>query len=99
MGKSPGDEVDVIACAKEKDALNETLSNCINSTNVHLRNYCTKIFVIVVNNVSVGALLIIKQLLAVILTSRGGGGSGALKGLQFSKRLDFGGSILKMHKM
>ena len=29
----------------------------------------------------------------------GGGGRGALKGLQFSKRLDFGGSILKMHKM
>ena len=39
----------------------------------------------------------IKQLLAVILTSRGG--RGALKGLQFSKRLDFGGSILKMDKM
>ena len=66
----------MIACAKEKDALNKTLSNCINSTNVHLRNYCTKIFVIVVNNVSVGALLIIKQLLAVILTSRGGGEGG-----------------------
>ena len=34
---------------KEKDALNINLSNCINSTNVHLCNYCTKIFVIVVN--------------------------------------------------
>ena len=39
----------VIACRKEEDALNITLSNCINSTNVHLSNYCTKIFVIVVN--------------------------------------------------
>ena len=38
----------VIACQKEEDALNITLSNCINSTNVHLSNYCTKIFVIVV---------------------------------------------------
>ena len=38
----------VIACRKEEDALNITLSNCINSTNVHLSNYCTKIFVIVV---------------------------------------------------
>ena len=38
----------VIACGKEKDALNITLSNCINSTNEHLCNYCTKIFVIVV---------------------------------------------------
>ena len=38
----------VIASAKEKDALNITLSNCINSTNEHLCNYCTKIFVIVV---------------------------------------------------
>ena len=39
----------MIAYAKEKDALNITLSICINSTNVHLCNYCTKIFVIVVN--------------------------------------------------
>ena len=39
----------VIVSAKEKDALNVTLSSCINSTNVHLCNYCTKIFVIVVN--------------------------------------------------
>ena len=39
----------VIAFAKEKDALNMTLSSCINSTNAHLCNYCTKIFVIVVN--------------------------------------------------
>ena len=39
----------LIAFAKKKDALNITLSNCINSTNVHLCNYCTKIFVIVVN--------------------------------------------------
>ena len=39
----------MIASAKEKDALNITLSSCINSTNVHLCNYCTKIFVIVVN--------------------------------------------------
>ena len=40
----------VIASAKEKDALNITLFNSfINSTNVHLCNYCTKIFVIVVN--------------------------------------------------
>ena len=39
----------VIASAKEKDALNITMSSCINSTNVHLCNYCTKIFVIVVN--------------------------------------------------
>ena len=38
----------VIACVKEKDASNITLSNCINSTNVHLYNYCTKIFIIVV---------------------------------------------------
>ena len=36
--------------AKEIDALNITLFNsCINFTNVHLCNYCTKIFVIVVN--------------------------------------------------
>ena len=36
---------------KEIEALNRTLLNnrCINSTNVHLCNYCTKIFVIVVN--------------------------------------------------
>ena len=39
----------VIAPAKEKDALNITLSSSINSTNVHLCNFCTKIFVIVVN--------------------------------------------------
>ena len=40
----------MIASAKEIDALNITLFNsCINSTNVHLCNYCTKIFVIVVN--------------------------------------------------
>ena len=39
----------MIASAKEKDALNITLSSCINFTNVHLCNYCTKIFVIVVN--------------------------------------------------
>ena len=39
----------VIASAKEKDALNITMSSCINSTNVHLCNYCTKICVIVVN--------------------------------------------------
>ena len=38
-----------IASAKEKDTLNITLSSCINSTNVHLCDYCTKIFVIVVN--------------------------------------------------
>ena len=75
--------------AKEKDALNITLSNCINSTNVHLRNYCTKIFVIVVNNVSVGALLMIKQLLAVILTSRGGGG-GLWRGYNFLRGLILG---------
>ena len=39
----------MIAFAKEKDALNMTLSSCINSTNALLCNYCTKIFVIVVN--------------------------------------------------
>ena len=39
----------VIGSAKEKGALNVTLSSCVNSTNVHLCNYCTKIFVIVVN--------------------------------------------------
>ena len=39
----------VIASAKEIDALNITLFSYINSTNVHLCNYCTKIFVIVVN--------------------------------------------------
>ena len=40
----------MIASAKEKDALNITLFNSyINFTNVHLCNYCTKIFVIVVN--------------------------------------------------
>ena len=39
----------VIASAKEKDALNITLSSCINSTNVHLCIFCTKMFVIVVN--------------------------------------------------
>ena len=44
-----GEKTYVIASAKEKDALKITLSNCINSTNVHLCNYCTKIFVIVVN--------------------------------------------------
>ena len=39
----------MIASAKEIDALNITLFSCINYTNVHLCNYCTKIFVIVVN--------------------------------------------------
>ena len=40
----------MIASAKEIDALNITLFNsCINSTNVHHCNYCTKIFVIVVS--------------------------------------------------
>ena len=40
----------MIASAKEIDALNITLFNsCINFTNVHLCNYCTEIFVIVVN--------------------------------------------------
>ena len=39
----------MIASAKEKDALNITLSSCRNSTNVHLCDYFTKIFVIVVN--------------------------------------------------
>ena len=39
----------VIASAKEIDGLNITLFSCINSTNVRLCNYCTKIFVIVVN--------------------------------------------------
>ena len=32
------------------------------------------------------------------ITSQGGGGFGGA-GVQFSKRLDFGGSILKMHRM
>ena len=40
----------MIACAKEIDALNITLFNsCRNFTNVHLCNYGTKIFIIVVN--------------------------------------------------
>ena len=40
----------MIAFAKETDTLNITLFNsCINFTNVHLCNYCPKIFVIVVN--------------------------------------------------
>ena len=40
----------MIASTKEIDALNITLFNsCINFTNVHLCNYCTKIFVIAVN--------------------------------------------------
>ena len=40
----------MIASAKEIDALNITLFNsCIDFTNVHLCNYCTRIFVIVVN--------------------------------------------------
>ena len=39
----------MIASAKEIDALNITLFSCIISTNLHLCNYCTKIFVIVVN--------------------------------------------------
>ena len=40
----------MIASAKEIDALIITLFNSfINLTNVHLCNYCTKIFVIVVN--------------------------------------------------
>ena len=40
----------MIASAKEIDALNITLFNsCINFANVHLCNYCTKIFVINVN--------------------------------------------------
>ena len=39
----------VYLTAKEIEALNITLFSCINSTNVHLCNYCTKIFVIVVN--------------------------------------------------
>ena len=40
----------MIASAKEIDALNITLFNsCINFTNVDVCNYCTKIFVIVVN--------------------------------------------------
>ena len=40
----------MIASSKEIDALNITLFNsCINPRNVHHCNYCTKIFVIVVN--------------------------------------------------
>ena len=39
----------VIASGKEKDALNISLSSCINSTTVHHCNYCTKISVIIVN--------------------------------------------------
>ena len=40
----------MIASVKEIDALNITLFNsCINFTNVHICNYCTKIFVIIVN--------------------------------------------------
>ena len=40
----------MIAFVKEIEALNITLFNsCINFTNVHLCNYCMKIFVIVVN--------------------------------------------------
>ena len=39
----------MIAFAKEIDALNITWFSYINSTNVHLCNCCTKIFVIVVN--------------------------------------------------
>ena len=40
----------MIASAKEIGAIYITLFNsCINFTNVHLCNYCTKIFVIVVN--------------------------------------------------
>ena len=41
----------MIASAKEIDALNITLfiNSCINFTNLHLCNYCTKIFVINVN--------------------------------------------------
>ena len=33
-----------------------------------------------------------------LLRPRGVGGGGGWRGVQFSKRLDFGGSILKMHK-
>ena len=33
-----------------------------------------------------------------LLRPRGGGFGGGGRGVQFSKRLDFGGSILKMHK-
>ena len=41
---------DMIASAKAIDVFIITLFNsCINFTNVHLCNYCTKIFVIVVN--------------------------------------------------
>ena len=32
------------------------------------------------------------------ITFQVGGGGGSRMGLQFSKRLDFGGSILKVHK-
>ena len=40
----------MIASAKEIDALNTNLfDSCINFTDVHLCNYCTKIFVIFVN--------------------------------------------------
>ena len=40
----------MIASAKEIDALNITLFySCIIFTNLHLCNYCTEIFVIVVN--------------------------------------------------
>ena len=59
----------MIASAKEIDALNITLFNsCINFTNVHLCNYCTKIFVMVVNTCVLGALLIIKHLSYPILS-------------------------------
>ena len=65
----------MIASAKEIDALNITLFNsCINFTNVPLCNYCTKIFVIVVNTCvcrrSVDNKALILYILAMLLPGK-----------------------------
>ena len=82
----------MIASAKEIDALNITLFNsCINFTNVHLCNYCTKIFVIVVNtcvcrrSVDNKALILSYPVLSYPVIFRGlgeGGGGSATKRLK-----------------
>ena len=79
----------MIASAKEIDALNITLFNsCINFTNVHLCNYCTKIFVIIVNtcvcrrSVDNKALILSYPILSIVHAG-GGGGEGGIHGVLF----------------
>ena len=95
----------MIASAKEIDALNRTLFNnsCINSTNVHLCNYCTKISLIVVNtcvcrrSVDNKALILSYPILSWEAVADLGEGSGGPPPLIFRRNTDAPAAIIGYH--